>query len=137
MSGGEDFGNYENPKLILSHGLELNSLGKMEVEYLEKMDSILGVCSIPMPKKAWTMYAEHFASKARKAQTTAQTERWRVCEMICKRMPDESSAWDALVMLEEIERETGNAWCDGYTREMFRVEHHKATHKEWVGRQIG
>jgi hypothetical protein len=131
---------FDDPNRILSHGLELGRLGKSEVEFLENipgLKGVLSVCSIPMPRKAWRVYADHFRRKAQKAQTMEMTERWRVCERTCKVMWHGAHAMDALIMLTELEEETGNKWCDAETRGMFRDEHHFMTHKEWLGRDIG
>ena len=130
---------HDNPLRILSHGLELDRTGLKEVEFLENlpgMKGMIGILADPLPEKAWRMYANHFSRKARKAQDVNMTERWRMCELVCKHMPHGTSAWDALVFMTDTHHETGNKFCDEQTRGMFRDEHHIATHKEWLGRDI-
>lgn len=130
----------EDHKDILRDGIEFDAFSDHQAAFVENsgiMGSILAVYGEPFPRQAWRAMSFHFRRLARKAQEPEVRERFAVCFKLCKRMPDKSSPWDALVLMDEVHRETGNRYCDDMARGMFRDEAYKFINKEFAGRDVG
>lgn len=133
-------GLIEDPNRILRDGLEFDNFSRHQaaaVESLGAAGSVLAVYGDPFPKKAWGALSGHFRKLARKAQEFEVAERWRTCRQLCKKMPDGSSPWDAMVIMWEVHANTGNRFCDDMARGMFRDEAYKFINKEFGGRDVG